>query len=137
MPNQIIHVPAGVGAGLAVSKAWQSACETDDPTWYYIGTVLGGALGGRWADVVDPPGHPNHRGTGHSKILNALGIMGLTSLILIFDGPLGGLIEEALENKNYFLAGTLQFNAGFLRGFIGGQVSHLALDAMTPKGLPY
>lgn len=96
------------------------------------GGALGGRLGSALPDIIEPATSPHHRSTGHS---------------LAVGGLVAGKGVPAVATWKRDLMRTSPPNdqaARMLRLFAGamavgapvGYVSHLALDATTPKGLP-
>jgi hypothetical protein len=109
------------------------------------GALVGGKLGGRAADVLDPALTPDHRAVAHG----GLAVAALVKLAR------AGLVEACRNNSAACKARTLdlsrsedekardrmhdilwRFAAGMLIGFIAGYSSHLLLDAGTKRGLP-
>jgi len=74
------------------------------------------ALGGIAPDLFEPALHPNHRGVCHGVL--AGGVLARSSLASWNDGSL----------PQWFRVIAALFAVGY--------ISHLTLDACTPKGLP-
>lgn len=120
--NKLAHMTAGVaGGGLAT---WQF-CQRQDvaihPSIVLIAAV-GGLLGGRSPDLLEPARHPNHRQLGHSVSIGA----GLIALIpkLTDDEQCPQWLKDNPWLRIFFIA------------LVGGYLSHLLLDSLTAKGLP-
>jgi len=79
-------------------------------------SAIVGGVGGVLPDLIEPGNNPNHRGAGHSVGMGAL---------------LAYLHREIWANPTID-PGFKQFIADLVFGY----VSHLALDAGTPRGLP-
>jgi membrane-bound metal-dependent hydrolase YbcI (DUF457 family) len=120
MANFKTHVVAGVTVGVALNLAKQGAQKALAPErkfdWGEL--LVWGVVGGVAAsvpDLLEPATNPNHRSFFHSLALGAL------ILFAIFGKP-----SKRLEQN---LRDLLS-----LTGF--GYLSHLALDIITPMGLP-
>lgn len=136
MPSKPVHVIVGGAAGVAATAYYPVDSETLNSTWYRLGGAVGGVLGGMMPDIIDPPRSPNHRAIGHSITANTFGLGSLSVLVLGAEPFFSDPIQQAESGENRFLVGLYQFFLGLVIGFIGGQVSHLALDMLTPKRLP-
>lgn len=116
MPNAKIHMFVDLGVGMTSSLLHRSKHPVSHHT--VIAPVVG-AFMGRLPDILEPLFHPNHRQFFHGvKVLTLLS----TGLIKVYQwGP-----DESFEK---FVRGVI---------LIGGiaYLSHLMLDASTPKGLP-
>lgn len=111
------HAVAGavVGVGAYLIGSWFLQREIS-----FSGTLLaglGGIAAGCVPDLIEPALHPNHRGTFHS--LTAGSLFALSGY-------------EAFENGN--LDGDARITALVL---VSSYVSHLILDAVTPKSIPF
>ncbi len=147
MPKRKIHDTAGLRCG-GTAAYWRA--QDQEPIHTAIET-FGGALGGRFGsrlpDVIDPPTHPGHRSIGH-------GIVPIGSAVQISLWSLDELqnelrqladrhAESARSSQSFFVellhmivSLVYRAGAGAAAGAVAGYVSHLALDATTPKGLP-
>lgn len=74
--------------------------------------ALGGVVGSHLPDIIEPAIHPHHRDVAHSLFVGVGVAHGATKVT--DDSP----------------------GAAFLRGNGAGYVSHLALDASTPRSIP-
>ncbi|HZQ20448.1 MAG TPA: metal-dependent hydrolase [Terriglobales bacterium] len=111
-------VGAAVGASLNLMKqsVEKAATPSRDFDWGELLTWTAvGAGAASLPDLLEPALNPNHRGFFHSFAI------GFLILYAIFGGPL-----QPLQGK---LRDYLR-----LTGF--GYLSHLALDIVTPMGLP-
>ena len=136
MPSRGTHMIVGAAAGLGATVCFPVPYENIDSAWYRLGALVGGVCGAITPDIIDPPRSPGHRGIGHSVTANTVGLSGLSFFLQDAESYFSDLIQEAQADQRHFLAALLQFIAGLLWGFVAGQVSHLALDILTPKGLP-
>lgn len=148
MPNKKTHVTVGtiVGGGHAAYKAWGQ--EPYQIFLEALGGALGGYVGGRVPDIIDPPTSPRHRSIGHGVIPN-----GIVSAICYKN--LGnwqnslrsraadyqskreqaeGLVDQI---KYGLLEALCYILSGFLAGLGAGHTSHLLLDLTTPSRLPW
>lgn len=147
MSNRDIHDTVGIlsGAGFA---AWSAREERLEHLATEIGGgAVGGLLGSRGPDMVDPPTSPNHRSFGHGVAPCA----GMIALALQELPKLQSYLREeaakhqraavntdsvALQLLRQAWAFVLHFISGAAAGAVAGYVSHLVEDAGTPSGLP-
>jgi hypothetical protein len=142
-----VHGALGLAAGV-LSAAYQAHNETG---YRFLAEVIGGAAGGRAgskvADIIDPPLHPRHRSVGHGVAQNATALAAYLEALPRWQAALRQLSERLRQARIELdgtaakvLCGALEVAccllAGFLAGFPAGHLSHLALDALTPFGLP-
>jgi len=117
MASRNAHIFFGIIIAVGIYFIVTKYIKKKSPT--LEGVVLSVVAGGLIAllpDIIEPPLNPNHRGFLHS----------LTLLAIMFYGN-----KKALENFN--LDPDLKIVITVLSG---GLISHLALDAFTPKSLP-
>jgi inner membrane protein len=116
MPNAKEHVIFAAGVGLVGYAAYCAFLDRK----FDIGEALLATgtcvLGSLVPDAVEPALHPCHRSVAHSVGAGALSVR---------------TMSEAWRNTK--VPADLDFLLGFL---LLGYVSHLVLDARTPKGLP-
>jgi hypothetical protein len=77
---------------------------------------IGGLIGGRLPDIIEPPHHPNHRRMAHSPLFGLTSVLAAETWWSKFD-----------ENL---------MKADLLRALAWGIASHQVLDSKTPMGLP-
>lgn len=146
--NRSVHVAVGVG-GAVVVGAIRSA---DQDPWKRIvegvGHSLGGYVGARAPDVLEPATSPCHRDVGHSAAVGAALVAGAWKGVPVWEGWFRAKADElaaarvegdASSMKRIafaILEGLCRMLAGFALGFAVGYGSHLALDMMTPEGIP-
>jgi hypothetical protein len=134
------------GAGFAAYRA-----RHQDPglaVLEAVGGVYGGAHGARLHDVIEPATNPNHRGVGHSVVANGA-VIGLGRATLDdFQSNLrrwaAEQLDQARDSETPLLEALVRVAGavgahllvGYTNGFVGGAVSHLALDAPTAKSIP-
>jgi len=144
MPCARVHSEVGMLVGGFVAFNEAAAEPLEAQILEAIGGGLGGRLGGLLPDLLEPAISSWHRGTAHS----------FTAAALLVDRR--DAIRRAVEwCRNQSRACTTRMTAapessmalqlwaflwlviaGFLTGLAAGYVSHLALDALTPRGLP-
>lgn len=115
--NRIEHQWAGAAAGLAIAAADHGAA--DSPTHNPLLAATLGAAAGRLPDILEPACHPHHRQFFHSATVAAglgYGVYRLWRWQPETD------IERMLR-------------AALLIGGVA-YLSHLLLDASTPRSLP-
>ncbi len=145
MPNRRTHVAAGVTAGLVATLLTAQDEPGPDRIVEVLGGMIGGYLGGRAPDLLDPPLNPCHRGVAHG------GLAVLTLLLAELEAWRQRCRSAAREYEAraavlppgstqrgdlIFQALLHRFAAGFATGLKAGYASHLALDLCTPRGLP-
>jgi membrane-bound metal-dependent hydrolase YbcI (DUF457 family) len=124
-----------------------------------LGGCVGGYVGGRAPDVLEPAISSWHRGTFHSATAGA-GIVSLTQALSAWVDfcraqainaravptkaveTLTGIVyvPQPRNGIEKFFSNLLElfwsFLAGLTNGFVAGYGSHLALDAFTPRSIP-
>jgi hypothetical protein len=156
MPGREKHkyVGAAAGVGLAAYKAH------GQPKQYFlieiIGGGLGGMVGGMAPDWLEPAVSSWHRGVCHSVgvgwVMYAQQLLASWANVCrenaakcrivpqVEDVHTGEWIPIKRTPLQQAWAEICEFvwilMAGFLNGLAGGYVSHLLLDAMTPRGIP-
>jgi len=120
-----------------------------------VGGAIGGYLGGIMPDLLEPAISSWHRGTAHSYAGGATVVAAATSVlaqwesvcrtnaenckaILMIRGA-DGQFALASPFRQFMLSlGELfwRLMAGLLNGFVAGYISHVALDAGTPRSIP-
>ncbi len=147
MPNARVHKVSGgvAGAGYALIRAkGQSGGHVIIETF---GGAVGGTLGGLAPDRLDPPLWPGHRSVGHGLVPVAVAGDAVRRRV---DGWQQSLRAEAERHAQTAAAATepldrllhgflellFRFLAGLAAGFAAGYISHVALDAFSPAGLP-
>lgn len=117
LPNAGTHAIAGsataVAAWIADRRNAESAIRVQD----LIVVALVGYVGGLVADLIEPATSPNHRGFAHSIVV----AVGLIATMIWLAGR---------------SAGSADGHTPLLKCFVSAYLSHLFMDARTPKGLP-
>lgn len=123
----------------------------------FLFETVGGGFGGYWAsiapDQLEPATSSWHRGACHSWGAAAV-VAGADQVLLelaaacraeankyramqTVQDPFTGEFRPAPTNPFHVLAEWFwSFLAGVLTGFTAGYLSHLALDAVTPRSIP-
>lgn len=155
MPDSKTHKLVGASSG-AVYAAYR-AKEQSVPNWWteVAGGALGGYVGGLLPDVLEPAISSWHRDVAHSCAAGG-GIVALRNALAAIEvacrenaekcraipmAPLGGIfVPVAVDPISQFLSTLFEFlwrlAAGFVNGVAAGYISHLALDAATPRSIP-
>lgn len=146
MPRARVHRTVGRPVGTAYAVIQASRSPIGDPLIEGLGGWLGGDLGSRMPDILEP-GRWDHRQTAHSLSAGvALGFSAETiqrwaessrqrahqHQQLAADPSLA----TALSLWHSLVALFWSALAGWLNGFLAGYVSHLVLDACTPACIP-
>lgn len=146
MPNFAEHARAGAVVGLVAAAYSARNAPTEQQIVESVGGLIGGYLGGILPDVLEPANSPHHRQLAHSVVTATAFSLGRyaewqaacrsrageAAQRLAACAP--GSPERSRAERDVFLFRLL---AGFLVGVAAGYVSHLALDARTPRGIPW
>jgi len=147
MANGKTHEVVGMAAGSGVALFRARNQPLADQLVEGVGGAIGGYLGGKMPDVLEPAIHAWHRNFCHSWTVGALVAGGVAAL----GRWEKDCRERAADFRRRRLAADVQplmaffywlaelfwnLAAGFLAGLGAGYVSHLVLDASTPRGLP-
>ncbi len=146
--NGKTHKTVGVVAGAAVAVARSGGQKTWKRAVEVVGGGLGGYVGASLPDILEPAVSPHHRNVGHSVSAGAIVLAGASKLAGDWerscrskaDELFARSDDESFSDLERLLCGIggilLLLLAGLLSGFAAGYISHLALDATTPKSLP-
>jgi len=107
--------------------------QPSDRIAFAAGAATGGLIGARLPDIFDPPCTPNHRQVAHA--VAPVGFLAVKTWAGAVEFVESTLAEGDLE-INPVTRFTRFFVAGLVKGAALGYLSHLALDACTPCGLP-
>lgn len=166
MPNREAHGLVGAAAGGVAAAMECFAYRERNPAaqprlgqdfLHVAGGAVGGLLGSRLPDIIDPPSHPQHRAAGHDVAAHAvswwLTLPGVEEWVDVFRGfaevalarraaaeldlDRGGGLWNFLRALGWrALEALCAFLAGVPRGVLAGAASHVALDACSPAGVP-
>jgi hypothetical protein len=147
MANRKTHLTAGIACGTAA--AIYTARDQTGAAFIaeIVGGAVGGAAGGLLPDLLEPAVHSWHRSTAHSfATATALGITATRSvpdwqhlcrMNAARHDTLHGSATDILSSAwHAFMAFLWRFFSGFTAGLPAGYLSHLALDARTPRCIP-
>lgn len=114
-----------------------------------MGGCLAGLVASRLPDLFDPPVSPNHRDVAHAVapvgavLVAAWGLLkeGQERLrayadTLAAERERSNSMTDLQRRSNRLLEWLCRALAGALAGATAGYLSHLALDGLTPSGLP-
>ena len=148
MPSRDVHVPVGLGTAFVASLYLSKDQKPEHQIYEAIGALFGGYWGGRLPDVFEPANNPHHRALAHSlaagTVISATAIEASTAWSMFFREKAERLathrqVMRAPEVNKItcsVLEVLLRVAAGVGPGLIAAYMSHLALDACTPKSLP-
>ena len=112
-----------------------------------MGGLLGGIFGGMLPDLIEPPSHPGHRSIAHALLpIGGAGIFVVPNLqscqhLCRREAAQCRLFHRMSRNETERLRWEVEeliwrYAAGVIPGIVAGYLSHLLLDAATPRGLP-
>jgi hypothetical protein len=147
MPNARIHKVTGSAVGAVYALVQAKGQPGGHVLVETLGGAAGGALGGLVPDRFDPPLWPGHRSVGHGIVPVAVVGDAVRRRVEEWQQSLRAQADQqaqaaasAAEPLDRLLHGLLElllrFLAGAVAGFAAGYVSHVALDAFSPAGLP-
>lgn len=132
MANRRAHQVVGTGVGIAWATYCARGQEDDNQALEVFGGAVAGFIGGRMPDILDRPTHPGHRDVAHA--VAPVGTIASWYFVNL-DGWQESLRAAACEYGG-IMEVLFRVAAGAVAGFGVGYLSHLALDATTPRGLP-
>lgn len=155
MPNRKTHTAVGAATGAAFAFYRAKDQTPNNLLTEALGGLLGGCLGGRLPDILEPAVSSWHRDTAHSLAVGGAIISTRNRLSELETGcrenaercrairmvrqgngfvpaPRGSLSEFLSEMQELLW----RLLAGFLNGLAAGYLSHLALDAASPRSIP-
>ncbi len=146
MACQRTHAVVGVAAGAAGAGYW-SRGDTASRWTEALGGAVGGALGGILPDLLEPAISSWHRSVAHSYSAIALGFATVPDKMfrwqehcreqaVFHDGMAQASLEDWGRAWHALCAFLWRVAGGCVVGVAVGYLSHLALDQLTPRGLP-
>lgn len=155
MPDSATHKVVGTAAGALFANYRAKEQTPENSILEVVGGALGGYVGGALPDILEPAISSWHRGVAHSYASGAAVVTASNQLlskwetacrtnaenckaILMVPTPGGGFVP-ADPVKQFLLSLAELFwrlMAGFLNGLAAGYISHIALDAGTPRSIP-
>lgn len=147
MPNAAVHRTVGTVAGAAFGGYQARGQQPLHQVIEAFGGAAGGWLGSAAPDWIDPATSPNHRHVGHGALTVPLAFVFTAEAVADWQNQLRQRADELAQMRwqlsddwsrfwNWVHQMALRFLAGILNGFNAGYLSHLVLDALTPRGLP-
>ena len=147
MAKKSAHDLGGMASGAVIAALLAGAQPSEHVALEVAGGALGGWLGSRLPDLLDPPTTPNHRSAGHGA-LSAIAIgrsvgdrvKEIQRHLRVTADDLASVratLETDLQRFfNLILEWICRLLAGAAAGVASGYASHLVLDMTTPRGLP-
>lgn len=133
MPNRNTHVAVALIAGVAATLHYTRNESPENQAVELLGTLIGSYAGGRFPDVLDPPTGPLHRSFAHGGLaVAAVAAARVEKWCRACRLEAAQCAAQGRGVDGFFLL----LLAGFLTGLRFGYGSHLALDALTRRGLP-
>ena len=147
MANGKTHLAVGIASGGAYAALARNRTQDNDWLLDLLAGMVGGYIGAKLPDILEPATSSWHRDFFHSFAVGA-------GTVAYTPGWLGQVEEHAHQQivqnqlnlrwisdpqqrtKTEISILFWRFLVPFLRGLIAGYVSHLALDATTPRSLP-
>lgn len=148
MPNGRTHMLLGVAAGAGTAAFAARRQEGAAIFVEAVGGALGGLAGGALPDLIEPATDSWHRRLVHSYAAATATCVGAYAGMARLQAD----FRARAERHRQFVRASVDFwerlwhgiaaafwhlAAGVVAGLAGGYVSHLVLDAGTPRGLPF
>jgi len=144
--NRKGHTIAGAISGTGVYCADRLVRQKPIRPSQLIGAGVGGAIGGRIPDLLEPAKHSYHRSFFHGgSCATLIGTLGLKARDLsdkLDDMAQEITLKRCLSNNTlekillWIVAIVLAFLSGVIIGLFGGYLSHIVLDASTARSVP-
>ena len=132
-----------VGAVAGGIAAIYYAQNTAHPIAEIVGGTIGGVIGAKAPDIIEPAIHSHHRDIAHSWATMAAIVKGAPDAARKLQQYCRARAANAAQahraaGKTTLCIEELTWHmlAGMVPGAAVGYLSHLALDATTPRGLP-
>lgn len=145
--NRKAHVTIGTTCALA-TVAFNKDVKDENMFQQIVGLAIGGYLGARAPDIIDPPTSPNHRSIGHGIIPTSFGLSKVWDNVApeweTYFRKKASDYRNKYETepdplKKIMLWICHQFFSCLVwacKGFVIGYGSHLVCDFSTKKSLP-
>ena len=133
--NRSAHDLAGGVAGLLSTLIATVQAQRPLDLAELLGCWAGGVLGARLPDTLEPATNPHHRQAAHAVVVTAGAWAILVPKLRDLEGRCR-VYAAQMDSVAPLWALGARLLAGILRGLLPGYVSHMALDATTPMGLP-
>lgn len=145
--NGRVHKAVGAGVGVASTFVWRAIEHKPLRLAEVAGGAFGGILGASLPDILEPATSSYHRGFAHSATMSSGivygAIKGLGEIRTTLDAQADELRAKAEVSCDWLLslllhlgAIALEFLSGAITAVVPGYVSHVVLDATTPRGVP-
>jgi len=147
MPNGKVHKIIGTGAGVATSLCFTDGQPGLDRTIQAVGAGLGGYVGAKLPDIIEPATSPRHRQFAHSLVCNVSIAAAGYAAVETFHQNVQNLAEKIRQEINASQDPVSKFGwsvllffvllgSGFVVGTLAGYLSHIAADSLTPASIP-
>jgi hypothetical protein len=133
MANRDTHDAIGLAAGLAATLISALSQGREPSPLELLGGAVGGLVGARGPDTIEPAHHPHHRQFAHSA---ALLLGGGAGVVPASRKAQNDLAQAAEIETDPFARAVKQFASGATVGLPAGYASHVVADATTPRGIP-
>lgn len=145
MPNKKTHDAAATIVGAVVGMQLMATEDSLTRILEVMAAVGGAIVGSRLPDLIEPAVHSHHRGVAHALIPAG------TVYLALFADSRAVCAQKAGECRTRAQACAIgsreranheslcllwNLTAAALAGFAYGYLSHIALDACTPRGVP-
>lgn len=149
MANGEAHEKVGMAAGGIAAFLFSDGAEPlPKRLAEAAGGIVGGWTGGKLPDILEPAIHSWHRSVAHSATAG-VGVIAMaarwldasqTACRARADHFAARQLDPTVSDLERLLYAAAELfwraAAGFIVGAAAGYLSHLALDAATPRGLP-
>jgi hypothetical protein len=157
MSDGATHKLTGVGSG-AVFAGYRAKGQSFEN---FLAEVAGGAIGGYFGgilpDILEPAISSWHRSVAHSYVSGGTIVVSANAVLSSWEAacrnnaencqalqmipaPNGAFVVAPSDPIQRFLSSLAELfwrlMAGFLNGLVAGYISHLGLDALTPRSIP-
>jgi len=142
MPNRKVHVITSGLAGVGVAALEKKCIHPLEQLSHLVGGAVGGVIGGRTPDVLEPATSPCHRQCFHGivpcgSVVTFGGAFLLETYRKLIAWAESAPGADTSKDQPIPLDRCFRFFvAGAYKGFLAGYAVHLLLDSRTPKGLP-
>jgi len=146
MANRKTHVIAGLASGTTVAAYRARDLESGHFLIEACGGGIGGMLGGIAPDVLEPAIHSWHRSVAHSGVAGLVGARAVQQcaswqqrcrLEAHQHDHLRSISQDDWARLWHALMAFLwRLLSGLIAGLPAGYISHLILDAASPRGIP-
>jgi hypothetical protein len=157
MSDRTTHKLAGVGSGTVFAACRAKGQSFENFLAEVAGGAIGGYFGGILPDVLEPAISSWHRSVAHSYVSAGTIFVSAGAVLSTWEtacrtkaenwkalqmipGPNGTFVVAPSDPIQRLLLSVAELfwrlAAGFLNGFTAGYISHLALDAVTPRSIP-